>query len=113
METYNIQLMAMADYESKKSLKRLYRNMDNLHGLSKCGDMVAASIYIDLHTALYSHYLTDFQRACVKAHLIDKSTLVELASDINKSPSTIYKAVAGGLVNIQRALNGGELYVRE
>lgn len=112
VETYNAQLMELADYGSKKRLKQLYRNMDNLYALSECGDMVAASIYIDLKTALESDFLTLFQVECIREHLVNKAPLKELASILNKSPSTIYKAVTGGLANVQRALLGGDLYAR-
>lgn len=110
IETYNIQLMALADYNNKKKLKILFKNFYNLEGLAECGDTVAASICVDLKTALRSDCITDLQRTCIQGHLIEKSTLRELSSDLKKSESTINQAVTGGIKNIQKALKEGTLY---
>lgn len=110
METYNVQLMCLANYTSEKSLKHLYRQLNSLIGLSDCGDSVAASITIDLQSALHSEYLTDLQKTCIQGHLIEKSTLKELAEDLGKSTSTVSQAVTGGIKNVRKALNGGKLY---
>lgn len=108
IESYNYRLNSLADYKDKSKLKRLFKNFHNLVGLSRYGDEVAASIVIDLETSLKSNFLTDLQRTCIKCHLIDNSTLREVASDLNRSASTINQAVTGGLKNIQKALKEGE-----
>lgn len=110
IDTYNVQLMALADYNNQAKLKHLLRNFLNLHSLAEAGDSVAASIYVDLKTALFSTYLTELQRVCIYEHLVHKSTLSELAGDIKKSESTIRQAVNGGIKNIQKALESGKLY---
>ena len=110
ISTYNVQLMAIANYGDAKQLKNLYRNYHNLDELSENGDTVAASIYIDLKTALHCNYLTELQRVCIMKHLIEKSTLREVSEDINKSSSTIRGAINGGLKRIMKSLEEGKLY---
>lgn len=110
IETYNTQLMTLADYSDTEKLKSLFRNYFNLLGLAECGDTVAASILIDLNVSIQSDTLTQLQRVCIIGHLMHKSTLRELSTDLNKSESTIRQAISGGIKKIQKALNDGSLY---
>jgi hypothetical protein len=112
IETYNIQLMTLADYDDAGKLKTLLQNYYNIEGLANCGDSVAASIIIDLKTSVDSDALTPLQRTCITGHLIQKSTLKEMSEDLQRSESTVRQAVAGGIKNIQKALKEGTLYDR-
>lgn len=112
VQVYNIQLMSISHYNDVKTLKKLYKNYYNLKALAHEGDTVAMSIFVDLKTAL-SHeakVLTDNQRKCIIGHLLEKSTLRELAEDFQRNESTILEAVNSGLKRIQRALSEGGLY---
>lgn len=107
IELYNNRLNALADYDDTSRLKKLFKNFHNLVNLSEYGHGDAMSIVLDLETSLKSNCLTDFQRQCITSHLIENSTLREVASDMNKSTSTINQAVTGGLKNIQKLLREG------
>jgi DNA-directed RNA polymerase specialized sigma24 family protein len=112
VQVYNVQLMAIAKYNDVKTLKKLYKNYYNLKALAQEGDTVAMSIFIDLKTALSpeANVLTDNQRKCIVGHLLEKSTLRELAEDFHRNESTILEAVNSGLKRIQRSLAEGGLY---
>lgn len=110
IETYNYQLMIIADYDDEALIKKLLKNFHNLEALAQAGDSVACSIYVDLKTALNSPCLTVLQRDCVIAHLIEKEPLNQIAQDLAKDKSTIQGHVDKGIEKIKKALNSGTLY---
>lgn len=110
---YNFQLMALADYTNKRLLKKMIGNYHNLKELAGCGDTVAASIFVDLKSAINSDYLTKVQKDCVIAVLISKQTYSEVASDRGRKESSVVDAVNRGVANIQKALMEGKLYDRK
>lgn len=113
LQIYNIQLMSIADYKNVKKLRGLYKKFHYLGELARTGDTVAASIYIDLKTALYHEgVLTDMQRECIIGHLIEHSTYRELEPDLMIDKSTIHYHINIGLKRLQTALESGVLYER-
>jgi hypothetical protein len=112
IETYNAQLMAIANYENAGQLKHLLRNYNNLYGLSQRGDGVAQSIYIDLKTALEANALTDLQALYIREHLIEGMSLEYLSNFYGVKRASVADSVKRGLSNLQKVLQGGNLYAR-
>lgn len=108
---YNDELMALADYSDVKSLRLLYRRLDNLKSLAEFGDSVAASIVVDLETALFHpEVLTEKQRKCIIGHIVNHHTYRELEYDLEMNKSTIHYHVNIGLKKLQSSLESGLLY---
>lgn len=111
IQTYNVQLMSIANYDNRNQLKNLYHNYYQLEELAEQGDSVACSIFVDLKTALFHpSVLTDNQRESIILHLIKGMTIKQVSQDLNKSESTIHESVNGGLKRIQKALREGEIF---
>lgn len=112
IDTYNQPLMQVAHYEDIKALKKLLKNYDNLFHLAKMGDNVAASIWVDLKTAIEEGGLTTRQHYCILCYFIDHDTLQDIADDLDISPANVLKSINGGVKRISKALLSGLLYRR-
>lgn len=111
IQSYNHELMGMANYRNHKTLRRLYRRYYQFEHLARAGDAVAASIYIDMKTALYHPgVLTDKQRECIVGLLVDNKTFRELEAELERDKATIHQHVASGIKRLQASLESGELY---
>lgn len=109
VQTYNEQLMNIARYNNIKKLKQLYRNLSNLLKLAAMGDAVAASIYVDLSTALYEcNVVTINQKRYIIAHVVENLTLLEVSQIYDRDISVIHESVNAGLKRLSRYLTGGE-----
>lgn len=115
IETYNLQLMNISDYYNLKTLKKLYKNYNNLSYLAQAGDSVAASVFIDLKTALDQNLnvLTEIQRHCIVDYYVHNYTLKELAYYYDRDESTVLDNINAGIKRIQKALINGSLYKKE
>jgi len=111
IQHYNHELMQMADYSNVTRLRLLYRRLRQLEALAETGDMVAASIVVDLKTALFHPgVLTEQQRKCIIGHVVDHSTYRELEYDLQIDKSTIHYHVNIALKRLQTSLESGFLY---
>lgn len=111
MDNYNAELMSIADYSNVLSLRNLYYKYNQLGELAYTGDTVAASIYIDLKTALHHPgVLTETQRKCIIGNLIQHSTFRELEPELLIDKSTIHYHINIGLKRLVTSLESGVLY---
>lgn len=110
---YNDELMALADYSDVRKLRFLYRKYNLLESLAETGDSVAASIVIDLKTALFHPgVLSERQRDCIIGHLVNQITYRDLEHDLKIDKSTIHYHVNVGLKRLQTILESGALYAK-
>lgn len=110
---YNDELMAIADYSDVRKLRFLYRRYNLLESLAEKGDAVAASIVIDLKTALFHPgVLSERQRECIIGHVINQFTYRDLEYDLGIDKSTIHYHVNIGLKRLQTVLESGALYAK-
>lgn len=111
MDNYNHELMAIADYSDVRSLRLLYMKYRQIISLAEAGDSVAASIAVDLKTALFHPgVLTDQQRECIIGHVVNRYTFRELEYELQIDKSTIHYHVNIGLNRLQTSLESGALY---
>lgn len=110
---YSDELMALADYSDVRKLRFLYRKYTLLESLAESGDAVAASILIDLKTALFHPgVLSERQRDCIVGHLINQVTYRDLEHYLKIDKSTIHYHVNVGLKRLQTILESGALYAK-
>lgn len=107
---YNFQLMQFADYSDLKKLRFLLERFYELEELGACGDSVAASIWIDLKTALNSDLVSKPQRECLVLVVINGHTLSEVAIKRDITENSVHGLVRRGIVSMQKALKEEELF---
>ena len=106
-QIFNSVLMNVSNYNNLKTLSSLLSNYHNLARLSELGDMVAASIYIDLRRALDSDSLTELQRKSLTLRYVYGYSVAEITKVLNvKSLTSVRKHLNGGLKRIRTFLGG-------
>ena len=107
----NWDLLNSADYESHKGVKSLMVCYKLYERKMMQGDTVAASVWVDLKTAIYKpKLLTVKQMEVVELVCMHNMSLVAVAEYLKLDHTSIRDRFDGAVGRVKKILNSGKLY---